>query len=242
VRRLEILGVPVHAVTEAEAVDWVAAVLKEGRPRRIVTVNPEFVMRARRDPAFAQVLHTADLGLPDGAGLIWAARRLGDPLPTRVAGVDFVRGLAARGAGSGWRFFLLGGRPGVAAAAAASLRAQFPGLVVAGTHAGSPSPQEEGAISAIVRAGRPDILLVAYGAPAQDLWIARNLERTGARVAMGVGGAFDFLSGRARRAPRWMQARGLEWLHRLMREPWRWRRMLALPHFVVRVLARQPSR
>jgi N-acetylglucosaminyldiphosphoundecaprenol N-acetyl-beta-D-mannosaminyltransferase len=89
-------------------------------------------------------------------------------------------------------------------------------------------------VAAVRRAGA-DIVLVAYGAPAQDLWIARNLPATGARLGMGVGGAFDFITGRARRAPRWMQVRGLEWLHRLAREPWRWRRMLALPHFAARV-------
>lgn len=234
--RIDILGIPVDAVTQREALDWVARALQNGRPHQVATVNPEFVMRARRDPAFAAVLQRADLCLPDGAGLLWAARRTGRPLPTRVAGVDFVRALAAEGARHGWRFFFLGAAPGVAEAAADRLRAECPGLVVAGTYAGSPDAAQDAVTVPVVRQALADVLLVAYGAPAQDFWIARNLAPTGARLGIGVGGAFDFITGRARRAPRWMQDLGLEWLHRLAHQPWRWRRMLALPQFVVRVL------
>lgn len=234
--RIEILGVPVDAVTAGEALDWAARALANDRPHQVATVNPEFVMQARRDPEFAGVLGRADLCLPDGAGLLWAARHTGRPLPARVAGVDFVRALAREGAGAGWRFFLLGASPGVAEAAAAVLCREHGGLRVTGTLAGSPDPVEDGATVAAIRRAGADVLLVAYGAPAQDLWIARNLGATGARLGIGVGGAFDFIAGRAPRAPIWMQDRGLEWLHRLAHQPWRWRRMLALPHFVARVL------
>jgi len=234
--RIRILGVPVDAVTDGEALDWAARALQNGRPHQVATVNPEFVMRARRDPAFAAVLDRADLCLPDGAGLLWAARQMGRPLPARVAGVDFVRALAHEGARRGWRFFLLGAAPGVAEAAATVLRAQNPGLIVAGVDSGSPDPADDAVTVPAVRRAATDVLLVAYGAPAQDLWIARNLVATGARLGIGVGGAFDFIAGRARRAPPWMQDRGLEWLHRLANQPWRWRRMLVLPQFAVRVL------
>ena len=234
--RLRILGIPVDAVTEAQAVQWVRAAMVGGPPRQIVTVNPEFVMRARSDPPFRAVLEAADLAIPDGAGLLWAARRRKQVIPQRVAGVDLIHALAGEAERAGWRVFLLGARPGVAAAAAAVLHRRHPGLIICGILAGSPSPSEDATSSAAVRAARADLLLVAFGAPAQDLWIARNLERSGARVAMGVGGAFDFISGQARRAPAWMRRRGLEWLYRLSREPWRWRRMLALPRFVVLVL------
>jgi N-acetylglucosaminyldiphosphoundecaprenol N-acetyl-beta-D-mannosaminyltransferase len=236
VRRLRILGIPVDAVTEAEAVAWVKAAMTQPRPRQIVTVNPEFVVRARSDRAFREVLEAADLAIPDGAGLLWAARRSKQVIPERVAGVDLIEALAGEAAGAGWRLFLLGAKPGVAEAAAAVLHRRHPRLVVCGTLAGSPSPSEDAATSAAVRAARTDLLLVAFGAPGQDLWISRNLGRCGARVAMGVGGAFDFISGQAQRAPAWMRRRGLEWLYRLGREPWRWRRMLALPRFVVLVL------
>ena len=235
-RRLRILGIPVDAVTEAEALAWVKSAMVQPRPRQIVTVNPEFVIRARSDPAFRAVLDAADLAIPDGAGLLWAARRRKQVIPERVAGVDLIEALAGEAVRAGWRLFFLGARPGVAEAAAAALNRRHPGLIVCGTLAGSPSSSDDSATTAAVRAAQTDIVLVAFGAPAQDLWIARNLERCGARLGMGVGGAFDFISGQARRAPAWMRRRGLEWLYRLSQEPWRWRRMLALPRFVVLVL------
>jgi N-acetylglucosaminyldiphosphoundecaprenol N-acetyl-beta-D-mannosaminyltransferase len=144
--------------------------------------------------------------------------------------------LAALVAQRGYRLFLLGAAEGVAAEAARRLRARHPTLAVVGTYAGSPAAEEEEAIVNMVRAVRPDILLVAYGAPWQDKWLARNLQRLGVPVTMGVGGALDFIAGKARRAPVWMQRLGLEWLHRLIQEPWRWRRMLALPKFTVLVV------
>ena len=235
--RFTLLGVPVDALTEAEAVDWVARAIAEGRPRLVISVNPERIMHAGRDPAFATVLRQADLALADGAGVLWAARRLGHPLPGRVAGVDFVKALAARGAAAGWRFFFLGAAPGVAAAAGQVLRDSYPGFVLAGAESGSPEQGADPATTEAIRSSRAQVLLLAFGAAAEEAWLSRNLERSGAVIGLGVGGAFDFISGRARRAPPWMREHGLEWLHRLGRQPWRWRRMLALPRFVVRVLA-----
>ena len=142
-------------------------------------------------------------------------------------------GLCAR---RGWSVFLLGARPGVAEEAARRLVSQEPGLVVAGTHAGSPGPEEDEASVALVRAARPAVLLVAYGHPQQELWIARNRDRLGVPLALGVGGAFDYLAGRVRRAPGWMRQAGLEWLFRLVRQPWRVKRMAVLPIFAVEVM------
>jgi len=209
----------------AETLAWIEAAVAERTPRQVCTANPEFVMLAQRDAAFRAVLQRADLVLPDGVGLLWAARRLGAGLPVRVAGSDLIDRLAERGAARGWRIFYLGAAEGVAARAAQVLQARWPGLVVAGTYAGSPRPADEDALVARVRAAAPDILLVAYGAPRQDLWIARNRERLGVPVSVGVGGSFDFVAGVARRAPVWLQRLGLEWLHRLWRQPWRARRI-----------------
>jgi N-acetylglucosaminyldiphosphoundecaprenol N-acetyl-beta-D-mannosaminyltransferase len=242
VTRFTLLGVPVDPLTEAEAVEWVGHAIEVGRPRVVISVNPERIMHARRDPQYGAVLEGADLALADGAGVLWAARRLGHPLPARVAGVDFVRALAARGALEGWPFFFLGGAPGVAEAAGRALREAYPGFILAGTHAGSPDPSSDATTAAAVRSSGAQVLLLAYGAAAEEAWLARNLGRSGASVGMGVGGAFDFISGRTRRAPRWMRERGLEWLHRLSREPWRWRRMLALPRFVIRVMLEGTAR
>jgi len=242
VPKVHFLGVPVHNVDSGEALRILEAFIRERKPRQVVTVNPEFVMAAQRLPEFRDVLTRADLSLPDGVGLLLGARIQGTPLKERVTGVDTVVRMAALAAERGYRLYLLGAAPGVAEEAARRLVDAHPGLVIAGTYAGSPAPEEEDAIVARITAAAPDVLFVAYGAPKQDLWIARNLERLRGPVVMGVGGAFDFISGRARRAPAWMQRMGLEWLHRLIHQPWRWRRMLALPRFLFAVVADRLTR
>ena len=153
-----------------------------------------------------------------------------------MTGSDGVPLIAQRAAHEGWKLFLLGAAPGVAEQASAKLQAQNPGLHIAGTYAGSPAPEEADAIIERVNRSGADILLVAYGAPHQDVWIARYRARLSVRVAMGVGGTFDFIAGVIPRAPEWMRRSGLEWLYRLYRQPWRWRRMLRLPRFVWAVL------
>jgi N-acetylglucosaminyldiphosphoundecaprenol N-acetyl-beta-D-mannosaminyltransferase len=181
-------------------------------------------------------LEGAALALPDGVGLLWAAKCLRQPLRERVTGADTLPAIAERAAARGYGLFFLGAAPGVAERAAAMLCERYPGLRVVGCYAGSPDLAEEDALVARVRAARPDALFVAYGAPRQDLWIARNLQRLDVPVCMGVGGTLDFVAGVARRAPRWMRRWGLEWLHRLICQPWRWRRMLALPRFAGEVM------
>ena len=194
-------------------------------------------MRAQQDAAFRVVLEEADLALADGQGILWAARRLGHPLRERVTGSDAVPALCALAAERSWRVYFLGAAPGVAAEAAQRLQAQHPGLIIAGCYAGSPAAAEEDAICARILAAQPDLLLVAYGAPAQDLWIARHKARLGVPVSMGIGGTLDFVAGRVPRAPLWMRRHSLEWLFRLLIQPWRWRRMLSLPRYAARVLA-----
>lgn len=229
------LGVRVDCITLEEAVAAISGMLRSGRGRRVATVNPEFVMRARRDPPFARLLERSDLCLPDGQGVVWALRRSGCRSAERVAGVDLLPALASACVREGRSVFLLGAAPGVAEAAGAKLLEMEPGLRIAGTHAGDAGPAGDGESATRIRASGADLVLVAYGAPAQERWIDRNLERCGARVAIGVGGAFDFLSGRVRRAPAWMRGAGLEWLHRLIQEPWRLRRMAVLPVFALMV-------
>mgnify|MGYP000473092517 CR=1 FL=1 len=199
--RRAILGVLVHDVTEDEAVALVERFIAEGGPHQIVTVNPEFVMRARREAAFLETIQRADLAVPDGTGLILAGRLLGTPFRGRVPGVELVHRLAGLAAARGWRLFLLGAAPGVAEEAGRRLQAEHPGLQIAGTYAGSPDPSEDAAIARRVRAAAPHIILVAYGAPQQDLWLRRNLPTLGVPVGIGVGGTLDYISGRVRRAP-----------------------------------------
>jgi N-acetylglucosaminyldiphosphoundecaprenol N-acetyl-beta-D-mannosaminyltransferase len=238
---LSILGVRVDSVTFDQAVALIESFIADGRPHQITTVNPEFIMTAQRDAAFRAVINGCALALPDGIGVWWASRRLGRPLPERVPGVDLVLRLAQRSAARGYRLYLLGAMPGVAERAAARLQARYPGVVIAGTFAGFPRREDEADLVARIRASRPDILFVAFGAPAQDHWIARNREALGVPVAIGVGGAFDYIAGVRPLAPRWLRRLGLEWLHRLITQPWRWRRMLALPRFVWHVLRQSPQ-
>jgi N-acetylglucosaminyldiphosphoundecaprenol N-acetyl-beta-D-mannosaminyltransferase len=233
---VQVLGVTVHCVEESDVLSLVLDRIDKSQPTQIVTVNAEFVMIARHDDRFRAVLAAADLATPDGAGVVWAARRKGATIRRRVGGSDLIWSLSRQAAHHGHRVFFLGGAPGVAASAALRLEDSIPGLNVTGTHAGSPTLKDEDAIVDLVRKSGAHILFVAFGAPAQDVWIARNLARSGVVVGMGVGGSFDYLAGTARRAPLWMQERGLDWLWRLIQQPWRWRRMLALPRFAWDVL------
>ncbi len=233
VQRIAVLGVPIANITEDETVALMGEMIASRRPHHVVTVNPEFLMEAQRNGAFRRVLLEADLALPDGVGILIAGHLQGCPFRARVAGSDLVERLAAESARHGWRLYFLGAAPGVAEQAIARLKTRYPTFQAVGAYAGSPTPEETPDLIARVRAAQPDVLFVAYGHPRQDLWIAANKEALGVPVMMGVGGAFDFLAGIVPRAPRRMRQMGLEWLYRLYKQPWRWRRMLALPQFLV---------
>lgn len=233
---ISILSIPVHAVTMAQTLALVEQYMAEPRLHQIATVNPEFVMAAQNDADFRHILQSVDLCLPDGVGLLYAARRQGRPLPERVPGSELVYRLAELAAENSWPLFLLGAAPGVAEEAAQTLVERYPGLTIAGTYAGSPADEENDDIVRRINNSGAALLFVAYGAPKQDKWIDRNRDSLPAvRVALGVGGSLDFITGRAVRAPQRVQDMGLEWLHRLYKEPWRWRRMMALPRFAWRV-------
>jgi N-acetylglucosaminyldiphosphoundecaprenol N-acetyl-beta-D-mannosaminyltransferase len=238
-----VLGVRVDRLSQRQALDKIDAIIAQRRScanqlpcQQVVTVNPEFLMAAQRNTQFRCAINAAALVLADGMGIVWATWYLRQPVPERVTGTDTLAELARLCATKAYRLYLLGAAPGVAELAAQRLQQLAPGLQIAGTYAGSPALAEEEAIIERIRIAQADIVCVAYGAPAQDVWIYRNLTRLPVAIAMGVGGAFDFLSGRQRRAPRVMQRIGLEWLYRLYREPWRWRRMLVLPLCAVLVL------
>lgn len=235
--RLKVLGVPVDAITYDSWMRRIGSWVAAGKSaQHVCTVNPEFIMIAQGDPIFFNILNRAEICVADGVGLLWASRHLGAPLPERVTGSDGVPLIARHAAQNGWKLFLLGAAEGIASRAAAILREQQPELIIAGSYGGSPVPSEEDEIVSRINASGADILLVAYGAPNQDKWIARNLPRLDVAMAMGIGGSLDFIAGVVPRAPHWMRARGLEWLYRLLRQPWRLRRMLRLPRFVLAIL------
>ena len=230
-----VLGVRVDCLDMEASLDRIEQFVDAGGHHLVATVNPEFVMRATTDQDFARVLESADLCLADGTGVVWAARRQGCAMREPVTGVDLIPPLAALCARRGFRIFLLGAAPGVADDLATRLRAEHPELEVA-AHAGTPDPSADAATLALIRVHKPQVLLVAYGHPKQELWIDRMRDSLGVAVAMGVGGSFDYLTGRIPRAPAWMRRAGLEWLFRLVRQPWRVRRMAVLPIYALRVL------
>ncbi|HEY3193752.1 MAG TPA: WecB/TagA/CpsF family glycosyltransferase [Candidatus Dormibacteraeota bacterium] len=234
-----VLGVRVDCIDMAAAMARIEALVDAGGNHVVATVNPEFVMRARQDREFARVLESADLCLADGIGVVWAARRQGCTLDGPVTGVDLIPPLAALCARRHFALFLLGAAPGVADDLAGRLRSDHPGLEVA-AYAGSPAAASDAQTLRLIEAARPKVLLVAYGAPNQELWIDRLKERLDVAVSIGVGGAFDYLTGRIPRAPMWMRRAGIEWVFRLGRQPWRVRRMAVLPAFAVQVLRSRP--
>lgn len=235
---IAILGVPIQNVTYAETFAHIERMIQSGEPHQLVTVNPEFLVVAHGDPLFRQVLQRADLALADGIGLQLPALLQGRRFVSRVAGSQLVYRLMPLAAEKGWRLFFLGARPGVAAEAARRLRSQHPAIQIDVNEA-DPTPAGTCAALAHIHRVRPDVLLVAYGAPKQDLWIARNRERIAVPVMIGVGGTLDFLAGVAPRPPQMLHVLGLEWLYRLGRQPWRWRRQLRLPLFIWLVLVEQ---
>lgn len=237
---LTILGVRVDDVTEDEAVARCERYVREGR-RIVATPNPEIVMAAREDRGLRHALAQADLAIPDGGGLLLAARLWGRAFRAQVRGSDLTNRLLPLAATRGWRVFLLGGGPGVAEAAAAALKGRWPALQIVGTHAGLADAAHDAATRGVVAAaGRIDLLLVAYGASRQEQWMVRNLPALDVGVALGVGGTLDFLSGRVRRAPLWTRRIGLEWLYRLAIQPWRWRRQLRAARYFPLIALRAP--
>ena len=231
---VDILGVRIDDVTYAEALALLMQAIATRMPHVVTTPNPEIVMLARREPAYKATLNRAPLNIPDGIGLLLAARLAGRRLRQHVQGTDLVLMLAAESARSraGNRWYLLGGEDGVAVLAARALVGQFPGLQVVGAEPGSPFAEHDAVVRQRIAAVAPvDVLLVAYGAPKQEEWLDRNLAALGIPVGIGVGGVFNYFSGATPRAPAWVRRVHFEWLHRLITQPWRWRRQLALPAF-----------
>lgn len=231
---VDILGIKIHALSWAEAMSRLEDFIKSGKPHHVVTVNPEFVMLAQKDMEFRDLLNTASLAFADGIGLLLAAKLKGEEIPDRVTGTDSVERLAELSSKKGYRLYFLGAAPGVAEQCIEKLSQKYPGMVAVGSYSGSPAPEEEDEIVEKVRKANPDVLFVAYGAPKQDQWIRRNLEKLDVQVCMGIGGAFDFHAGIVKRAPKIMQKTGTEWVFRLAHQPTRAKRMATtLPQFFV---------
>ncbi|HOX41426.1 MAG TPA: WecB/TagA/CpsF family glycosyltransferase [bacterium] len=264
----EILGIKISTLTLAKTEQAFFDFMKEGGKSLLATPNVEFIMKAQKDKGFKKILNEKSrLNLPDGFGMLWAARFLSlsapgsagikqiiillqwlgsiilipfapgffkKPIPEKISGADFVWNIAKIAAKNKYRIFLLGGAPTVAERAALKLQTDIIDLRIAGVHSGTPEQSRE--IVEAVNRSKADILLVAFGAPKQEKWLAQYLDRTCAKVGIGVGGTFNFIAGTKQRAPKWMRESGLEWFHRLIIEPSRIRRQLAIPKFMWLVL------
>ncbi len=239
--RIRVLNVPVDAVTMMEAIHTVQCFIHEKKPRMVVTTNAEMVMLAQEDKQLLMIISEADLVVPDGAGVVWAARFKGDFIPERVAGYDLVQNLLRCGTQNPLRVYLFGGAPGVADMAKKKIETDYKGITVVGTKNGFFDEKSEEDIVAEIRSAQPDILLVALGVPKQEKWLKKYLNRLNVPVSMGVGGTFDVMAGVVKRAPLWMQQANLEWLYRFLLQPQRFLRMLALPRFVLKVIASRNS-
>lgn len=226
-RLVTILGIPIDNLTMSEAIETVLNWLDGAAPRQVCFVNADCANIAHDDPDYLRVLRHAQLRLADGIGLKLAGKLLARDIRQNVNGTDFFPRLCGALSGSGKGMFLLGGRPGVPEGVRDWLARRYPGVIVRGVHHGYFSPEAEGDILRRITQSGAEVLLVALGAPRQDKWINQYLEQTGVRAAIGVGGLFDFYSGRVPRAPLWMREMGLEWLYRFCQEPGRmWKRYI----------------
>jgi len=223
---IDFAGIKVDNVTIDEAVAKAQAFLASGRPHLIVTPNPEMIVAAQADEELRAIINAADLRVPDGISLVVVSKILGRPLKERVAGIDLMTRLCGLKA----RVFLLGSGEGVALEAARQLTGKNPGLQVVGTQDGYFS--DDSGVVKKIQSARPDIIFVGLGAGRQERWLNRHLPELGVKIGLAVGGSLDVLSGRKKRAPKWIQALYIEWLYRLLTEPQRWQRQLALPKFL----------
>ncbi|MCI9242299.1 MAG: WecB/TagA/CpsF family glycosyltransferase [Lawsonibacter sp.] len=228
----EILGVMFDDLTREEAVQAGAKLLEEDKFHYVVTPNPEFILAAGKDEEFRRVLNSADLVLADGIGVVYSAKIKGTPLKGRVPGIEFAADMLSCLSQRGGRLYLLGAKPGVAEEAGRRIAEQYPGVTLCGAQDGY--FQDEEAALLKVAAARPDLLFVCLGAPKQEKWMARWGKHTGARLAIGLGGALDVFAGRAERAPESWRKLGLEWAYRLKKEPQRAGRMAKLPLVLVK--------
>jgi N-acetylglucosaminyldiphosphoundecaprenol N-acetyl-beta-D-mannosaminyltransferase len=234
VKTVRVLGIPFSVLTLPQTEQWLVAEAEAGRPRRVVTANPETVMLARREKSLWQAVQTADLVTPDGIGIVVAAKLRRTWIPERVTGADLSERLMARGNERRWRVYILGAAPAANQDALHRLGRRYPQLELRGRD-GYFHEEEIPEIVRDIAAFQPHLLFVGLGAPRQDVWLHRYFPDCGALVGMGVGGMVDVWAGHVRRAPPRWQRWHLEWLYRLIRQPGRIRRQWILPVFVAAV-------
>lgn len=236
-QRVSVLGVGFDNVEKKDALKYILSIMSDHKAKYIVTPNPEIVMQARVNTALASAIDEACLVIADGVGIIYGAKILGKPLKERIPGIDFTSELFECMAKEGKSVFLFGAKPGIAEKAADNIRAKYPGIVICGTNDGYFKDDE--AIINKINDAKPDLLMVCLGFPKQELWMQSRAQMLDVGVMIGAGGSLDVFSGTVERAPLGWRRLGLEWLHRLIKDPKRIKRMMILPKFLFAVIFRR---
>ncbi|WP_166243587.1 WecB/TagA/CpsF family glycosyltransferase [Paenibacillus turpanensis] len=234
---VSIYGIPVSKLNMKDTVRLLSDIIRrKEKPHQVVTANPIMVMAALEQPEYMAMMKRAELVIPDGAGLVWATGYVGNPVSERVAGFDLVQELMNVGRQEGWKVYLIGTTADAIAKAADKFQELYPGIQIVGARDGYFGEAEDAEVIASIQEAKPDILLVGRSASTQEPWIGKYKEQLGVPVMIGVGGTFDIMADKIKRAPLWMQKLSLEWLFRLIQEPYRFPRMLVLPKFAVKVI------
>ncbi|MDO5713761.1 MAG: WecB/TagA/CpsF family glycosyltransferase [Tissierellia bacterium] len=239
-KKISIFGVEVQSITLSQGIEEMKKLLHKGAGNTIYTPNTEIVMEARKDSSLCKLINQGDMIVADGIGLVIGSKLRGHPLPERVTGFDLSMELLKIGAEKGYSIFFLGGKPGVAEKAVENVKKDYPDLKIAGfhhgyfkgTHTGSPDHLEEKEVLQSIKASNADILFVGFGFPKQEIWIDKYKNILGTRLLIGNGGVIDVLAGEAKRAPKIFIQLHLEWFYRLLKNPSRWKRQLAIPKFL----------
>ena len=236
---INLLGIKFQNMTMADAVERIAEHISRKERKRIFFVNPDCFNKTFSDKGYFELLHKADYIFPDGIGVHLACKMINNPLKENINGTDMLPFLCRMALQKGFSFYLVGGKPGIAARMKAKLENDYPGIRIAGEQHGYFDREKDGAaVLTKINERKPDILLVAFGVPVQEQWIEDNFDKLDCRIVMGVGGLFDFYSGNIKRAPTWMREIGIEWFFRFLMEPKRMfkRYFIGNPVFIFRVL------
>ena len=235
--RIDVMGVGFDDLTRDGAVALCKNLIEEHRSAYMVTPNPEIVMASWDDPALREAISNADLVIPDGIGVVKAAKILGTPLKERLPGIEIGEAILQYAAQSGKKVFLLGAKPGVADLAADRMREMFPGIDICGVNDGY--FKDDAAVIEKINAAKPDFLMVCLGFPKQELWMAQNASKLDVGLMAGLGGSLDVFAGTVLRAPEKWQRMNAEWLYRCIKEPWRFKRIARLPLFILKAIAKR---
>ncbi|NIM96328.1 MAG: WecB/TagA/CpsF family glycosyltransferase [Anaerolineales bacterium] len=241
IQRTNILGVGVSSINMGQAIETIQGWIDNREPHYVCVTPAHSIMECYNDPALRPIFNHSGLTTPDGMSIVWLLKLNGHRHVERVYGPDLMHAVCKHSLNHGYRHYFYGGTPGVVEDLETTLKEQYPGLKVVGSYSppfGALDKEEEDQITDHIKTANPDILWVGISSPRQEIWMAEHLSTLNVPVLIGVGAAFDFLSGRKPQAPKWMQRSGLEWLFRLTNEPGRlWRRYLRYPLFLFLVIA-----